>query len=179
MPKDERNRIVPVRGDLRVQEAAAEAMGRRLCRVATLHALDRAIDDHLLPPLHDVALLWVAPLGMVLGGIEFDGQGAFWQTWHLTSWDRSAPVVVGPRHVAAHEAAGYCRDAGGPPALNSSSALQVAPLAEPICRHEDSTAHFASASNTVVGEKQLDLRRLSPETVDNSVGKPLLRESSG
>ncbi|WP_028997084.1 hypothetical protein [Azohydromonas australica] len=151
VPKEERSRIVPVRGDLRVQEAAAEAMGRRLCRVATLHALDRAIEDQLLPPLHDVALLWIAPLGMVLGGIEFDGQGAFWQTWHVTPWDRSAPVVGRSRHLASHEVAGYCRDAGGPPAL-SSSALEVAPLAEPICRQEDSTAHLALASNTVVGD---------------------------
>ena len=145
MPKEERNRIVPVRGDLRVQEAAAEAMGRRLCRVATLHALDRAIDDHLLPPLYDVALLWIAPLGMVLGGIEFDGQGAFWQTWHLTPWESSTPAAGRPRHLASHEETGYCRDAGRPPPVSSSSALQVAPLAEPICQQEDSTAEPSSA----------------------------------
>ncbi len=152
MPKEERNRIVPVRGDLRVQEAAAEAMGRRLCRVATLHALDRAIEDQLLPPLYDVALLWIAPLGMVLGGIEFDGQGAFWQTWHLTPWDRSTPSIGRPRHLTSHEEAGYCRDAGSPPALrNSSSAQHLAPLVEPICQQRDSTAQPPAASNTTVG----------------------------
>lgn len=151
MPKEDRNRIVPVRGDLRVQEAAAEAMGRRLCRVATLHALDRAIEDQLLPPLYDVSLLWIAPLGMVLGGIEFDGQGAFWQTWHLTPWDRFAPVVGRPRHLASHEDAGYCRDAASPPALRSSSAQQGTPLAKPIRQQQDSTAEPSPASKTTVG----------------------------
>lgn len=152
MPKEERSRIVPVCGDLRVQEAPAEAMGRRLCRVATLHALDRAIEDQVLPPLYDVALLWIAPLGMVLGGIEFDGQGAFWQTWHLTPWDRSTPSAGRPRHLASHEEAGYCRDTGSPPALRSNSLQQVATLAEPICQQENSTAHLASASSTAVGD---------------------------
>ncbi len=151
MPKEERSRIVPVRGDLRVQEAAVEAMGRRLCRVATLHALDRAIEDQLLPPLRDVALLWCAPLGMVLGGIEFDGQGAFWQTWYLTPWDRSTLAVGRPRHLASHEEAGYCPDAGSPPAMRSSSAHQVAPLAEPISQQKDSTDQSPAASKTTVG----------------------------
>jgi hypothetical protein len=155
VPKEERSRIVPVRGDLRVQEAPAEAMGRRLCRVATLHALDRAIEDQLLPPLYDVALLWIAPLGMVLGGIEFDGQGAFWQTWHLTPWDRSAPAVGRPRHLASHGDAGYCRDAASPPALRSSNVQQAPPLAEPICHQKDSTAQSPAASKTTVGASTL------------------------
>ncbi len=155
VPKDERSRIVAVRGDLRVQEAAAEAMGRRLCRVATLHALDRAIDDHLLPPLHDVVLLWIAPLGMVLGGIEFDGQGAFWQTWHVTPWERSTPAAGRPRDLTSHEAGGYCREAGSLPALRSGSAQQVVPLVEPIRQREGSTAHLASASNTAVDDGNL------------------------
>jgi hypothetical protein len=87
--KHELNAMIPVRGDLRVQEGPAEAMGRRVCRVATLHALDRTIEDQLLPPLHDAVLLWMAPVGMVLGGIEFEGGAGFLQTWHCVPWDRA------------------------------------------------------------------------------------------
>jgi hypothetical protein len=101
VPKAERDRIVPVRGDLRVH--VVEAMGRRVCRVASLHALDRVLGDGMLPPLHDVSLLWMAPLGMVLGGIEFeDGIGHF-QTWYITPWERSPPFADQRRHLASHE----------------------------------------------------------------------------
>jgi hypothetical protein len=89
IPKQELNSAAPVRGDLRVQEGPVEAMSRRVCRVATLHALDRIIEDQLLPPLHDVVLLWMAPVGMVLGGIEFEGGTGFLQTWHCVPGERS------------------------------------------------------------------------------------------
>lgn len=95
--------------------------------------------------------LWIAPLGMVLGGIEFDGQGAFWQTWHVTPWDRSSPAVGRPRHLATLEEAGYCRDTASPPALRSSNAQQAAPLAEPTCQQEASTAQSPAASKTTLG----------------------------
>lgn len=152
VPKEERSRIVPVRGDLRVQEAAAEAMGRRLCRVASLHALDRAIEDQLLPPLYDVALLWIAPLGMVLGGIEFDGQGAFWQTWHVTPWSRSALSGGQPRHLAAHDAIGQGRNAGRPELPCGSNSAPLASPAESVCPHEARTVEPAAANNAVVGD---------------------------
>jgi hypothetical protein len=101
IPKHELSSAVPVRGDLRVQEGPAEAMGRRVCRVATLHALDRTIKDQLLPPLHDVCLLWMAPIGMVLGGIEFEGGAAFLQTWHCVPWERRcASSYLSPDYAA-------------------------------------------------------------------------------
>lgn len=56
--KHELSSAVPVRGELRVQEGPAEAKCLRVYRVATLHALDRAIEEQLLPPLHDAMLLW-------------------------------------------------------------------------------------------------------------------------
>lgn len=150
--KDERSRIVPVRGDLRVQEASAEAMGRRLCRVATLHALDRAIEDQLLPPLHDVALLWIAPLGMVLGGIEFDGQGAFWQTWHVTPWDRSTSSVGRPRYLSAHDTVGQSRNAGRLELPCGSTSEPLSSHVESVCPQEARTVELASAHNAAVGD---------------------------
>lgn len=87
--KHEFSATAPVRGDLRVQEGPAEAMGRRVCRVATLHALDRTVEDQLLPSLHDTVLLWMAPVGMVLGGIEFEGGAGYMQSWHCVPWERS------------------------------------------------------------------------------------------
>jgi hypothetical protein len=112
IPKHELNAMIPVRGDLRVQERPAEAMGRRVCRVATLYALDRTIEDQLLPALHDVVLLWMAPGGMVLGGIEFEGGAGFFQTWHCVPWDRSTHSASRPRHLATHESVSHGQNAG-------------------------------------------------------------------
>jgi hypothetical protein len=88
LSKEARNRVVPVRGDLRVEEGPAEPMGRRLCRVATLHAVDRVVNGDSLPRLYDARLLWMAPLALVLGGIEFEGGTGYWQTWYCTPLDR-------------------------------------------------------------------------------------------
>jgi hypothetical protein len=152
VPKEQRHRIVPVRGDLRVQEATVEAMGRRVCRVASLHALSRAINDQLLPPLHDVAILWMAPLGMVLGGIEFEGGVSYFQTWHVTPWERFTPSLDRPRQLASHEGAAHREEGRSATAPRSSDPPQVTPVAEPTCKQEDSTAVPASPSKAAVGE---------------------------
>ncbi|WP_043458851.1 hypothetical protein [Azohydromonas australica] len=88
LTKEARNRVVPARGDLRVEEGPAEPMGRRLCRIATLHAVDRVVNGDSLPRLYDARLLWMAPLALVLGGIEFEGGTGYWQTWYCTPLDR-------------------------------------------------------------------------------------------
>jgi hypothetical protein len=152
IPKHELSLAVPVRGDLRVQEGPAEAMGRRVCRVATLHALDRAIEDQLLPPLHDVSLLWMAPAGMVLGGIEFEGGAGFLQTWHCVPWDHSARSADRPRHLASHESVGHGRNAGRPEIPGGRGSESLASEAEPVCQHEAGTAELASANNAAVGD---------------------------
>jgi hypothetical protein len=94
LSREARHRVAPVRGDLRVEEGPAEPMGRRSCRVATLHALDRAINDDVLPRLYDARLLWMAPLGLVLGGIEFEDGRGYWQTWYCVPLDRDPPTGV-------------------------------------------------------------------------------------
>ncbi|MGF6792784.1 hypothetical protein OKW27_007121 [Paraburkholderia sp. 35.1] len=39
-----------------------------------------------MPPLHDVELSWMGPIGFVLTGIEFIGDVAYGQSW----WCRPA-----------------------------------------------------------------------------------------
>lgn len=90
VPRRNLNDIKPIRGDLRVEEGPAEKLGRRVCRVASVHALDRAIHDEDIPRLYDVILLWMAPLGMVLGGIEIEGDTAYAQTWLCCPVERAS-----------------------------------------------------------------------------------------
>lgn len=140
---------VPVRGDLRVQERAAEEMGRRVCRVASLHALDRAIEDELLPPLYDASLLWAAPLGMVLGGVEFEGGVGYMQSWLLTPWERSGSYSSQPCHVATRE--GVRPGHGGARAAlqGAADSQQRSPVAEPIeLRAADAGHDAAEAAST-------------------------------
>ncbi len=88
LSKEARNRVVSVSGDLRAEEGPAEPMGRLSCRVATLQAVDRVVNGDSLPRLYDARLLWMAPLALVLGGIEFVGGTGYWQTWYCTPLDR-------------------------------------------------------------------------------------------
>jgi hypothetical protein len=152
IPKRELNATVPVRGDLRVQEGPAQAMGRRVCRVATLHALDRTIEDQLLPALHDVSLLWMAPVGMVLGGIEFENGVGFLQSWHCVPWDRSLPLAGRPRHLAAHESVGHGRNAERPEIRCDTVSALLAPEGESVGQHKGSTAELACANKAAVSD---------------------------
>ena len=56
-------------GELLVMEHLDAALGRTI-RVARLKNPRRPRDGNLLPALHDVQLLWVAPQGMTLDGFE-------------------------------------------------------------------------------------------------------------
>jgi hypothetical protein len=90
VPKEERRRIVPIWGDLRIEECSAEQMGRRLSRVASLHAMNRAINADEIPRLYDAEVLWMSPMAMVLGGIEFEAGVGYCQSWWCVPLDRSA-----------------------------------------------------------------------------------------
>lgn len=140
---------VPVRGDLRVQERAAEEMGRRVCRVASLHALDRAIEDELLPPLYDASLLWAAPLGMVLGGVEFEGGVGYLQSWLLTPWERSGSFASQPCHVASREGVRPGHGGARSAPQGDADSQQRSPVAEPIEFQASDVAEAASANNSV------------------------------
>jgi hypothetical protein len=74
-----------VKGELLVEEARDETLGRTLCvaRVAPSQPRDAA----LLPALADVRLLWMGPQGFVLTGFESVGSAQYAQSW----WCR--PVV--------------------------------------------------------------------------------------
>lgn len=157
IPRQDLSHIVPVRGDLRVQERPAEEMGRRVCRVATLHTLDRAIEDEMLPRLHDVSLLWMAPLGMVLGGIEFDGGVGYMQSWFVTPWERSTSFDGRPSELVSHEMVGHHRDGTSTPTQRRSNAQQLAPEAESICQQENRTAEPAAASSGQIQSTLTDL----------------------
>ena len=71
-------------GELLVVEHRDEVLGRTI-RVAQLTNPTQPVDGNLLPALYDVQLLWVAPLGMTLGGFERIEVGSvttdFAQTW--------------------------------------------------------------------------------------------------
>lgn len=71
-------------GELLVVEHLDAALGRTT-RVAQLKDPTRPRDGNLLPVLHDVQLLWIAPQGMTLAGferIEVDKIGTdFAQSW--------------------------------------------------------------------------------------------------
>ena len=58
-----------VSGELLVGEHRDAALGRTI-RVAQLKDPTQPMEGDLLPALHDVHLLWVAPQGLTLGGFE-------------------------------------------------------------------------------------------------------------
>jgi len=71
-------------GELLVVEHRDAALCRTI-RVAQLKDPSEPVAGDLLPALHDVQLLWVAPQGMTLGGYERIAVGKvttdFAQTW--------------------------------------------------------------------------------------------------
>ena len=71
---------LPVSGDLIISEQKSPQYGRTT-RVASFH-VSGASDPQPLPPLHDVELSWMGPLGFVLTGIEFIGEVAYGQSWY-------------------------------------------------------------------------------------------------
>lgn len=89
IPKEERRRLVPIRGDLRIEERSAEQLARRLCRVASLHTMECAINADELPKLYDAEVLWMSSMAMVLGGIEFEAGVGYCQSWWCVPLDRS------------------------------------------------------------------------------------------
>ena len=104
-------------------------MGRRLCRVATLHAVGHVVNGDRLPRLYDARLLWTAPLGLVLGGIEFEGGTGYWQTWYCTPLDPHPPAGMVEKPVALK---GSSRTRGTVPtwqAQNATAAMTASPLA--------------------------------------------------
>ncbi len=77
--KTQLRRTEGIRGDVHVQEAQCEALGRsaRVARITPALPLD----DSQLPPLMDVTLAWMANNGMVLSGIEIEDGVAYAQSW--------------------------------------------------------------------------------------------------
>jgi len=85
-PRDKRaiEADAPARGDLGIAHVQSAEYGRT-SKVASFHRAGAA-DPELLPPLHDVELSWMGPLGFVLTGIEFIDGSAYGQSW----WCRPA-----------------------------------------------------------------------------------------
>jgi hypothetical protein len=110
-------------------------MGRQLCCVATLHAVDGVVNGDSLPRLYDARLLWMAPLALVLGGIEFEGGTGYWQTWYCTSLDRRplAGMVEKPRVLK-----GSARTRGTAPTCEAQLATAAMPASSlSACRQGD------------------------------------------
>ncbi len=69
LPKQNLAREPGIAGELLVVERNDAALCRTI-RVAQLNNPSRPREGGLLPALHDVQLLWIAPQGMTLGGFE-------------------------------------------------------------------------------------------------------------
>jgi hypothetical protein len=78
-PKRDIESAVPVSGDLTIVQAKSDQYGR-MTKIASFHTTGVA-DKQPLPPLHDVEISWMGPLGFVLTGIEFVGEVAYGQSW--------------------------------------------------------------------------------------------------
>jgi hypothetical protein len=78
-PRNEIGQGRSVSGDLLVEEARDETLGRTL-RVARV-APQQPRDPPLLPSLSDVVLLWMGPQGFVLAGFETIGDAQYAQSW--------------------------------------------------------------------------------------------------
>lgn len=78
-PKHETQTAAPTRGDVIVGQLHSDYMGR-MTDTAHFHK-SGAADDDPLPPLLDVRLSWMGPLGFVLSGIEIVEGVAFSQSW--------------------------------------------------------------------------------------------------
>lgn len=82
--------VVPIVGDLRVNEEHDGQLGRTTLR-ATLVDPATARTRELLPALHQPVLLWMGPNGFTLGGYERLGDGEpltdFAQTWWIRPVD--------------------------------------------------------------------------------------------
>ncbi len=77
-PADVRNQA-PVLGDVQIQEQRCEQLGRN-SKTATLQGIN-PIGPPDLPLLHDVVLSWMAPNGLVLSGLEVEGDRLYAQSW--------------------------------------------------------------------------------------------------
>jgi hypothetical protein len=78
-PRNEVSGDAGVRGELHVEEARDEVLGRTL-RVARL-APAQPMDPALMPALSDVVLLWAGTHGFVLGGFETIDRTQYAQSW--------------------------------------------------------------------------------------------------
>jgi len=80
-----------VRGELLIEEARDETLGRmlRVARVAPAQPRDKSP----LAPIADVVILWMGPQGFVLTGFETIGGAQYAQSW----WCRSAEQEERPK----------------------------------------------------------------------------------
>ena len=74
-------------GELLVGEHTDAVFGRTI-RVAQLKNPTQPIEGDLLPALHDVQLLWVAPQGLTLGGFERIAVGSVTTDYAQSWWCR-------------------------------------------------------------------------------------------
>jgi hypothetical protein len=74
-------------GELLVVEHRDAVLGRTM-RVAQLKDPSEPIAGELLPALHDVQLLWVAPQGLTIGGFERIEVGRVMTDYAQTWWCR-------------------------------------------------------------------------------------------
>ncbi|MEZ2310862.1 hypothetical protein AB6809_29880 [Paraburkholderia sp. RCC_158] len=77
--QSEIERDTPVHGDLIVSQEKSEVFGR-YSNVARFQLAGGA-DKDPLPPLHDVVLSWMGPIGFVLTGIEVIDGVTYAQSW--------------------------------------------------------------------------------------------------
>jgi len=78
-PRSEIGADPGVRGDLLVEEARDDILGRTLRVARLVSGLPK--DAAALPTLSDVTLLWMGPQGFVLSGFETIGSAQFAQSW--------------------------------------------------------------------------------------------------
>lgn len=78
-PKQDIERADPVRGDMLISQQQSEVFGR-YANIASFHRSGSA-DPEQLPPLHDVVISHMGPLGFVLTGIEVVDGVAYAQSW--------------------------------------------------------------------------------------------------
>ena len=78
-PRAEVSGDAGVRGELHVEEARDEVLGRtvRIARLAGAMPMDKSP----LPHLSDATILWMGPQGFVLSGFETIGTAQYAQSW--------------------------------------------------------------------------------------------------
>ena len=78
----DRHAMQKYRGVLQIHETRNQGLGR-ICVTAHLVSATDATEAHLLPPLHDAAVLFVRNDKLRVRGFELMDGTQYWQTWDV------------------------------------------------------------------------------------------------